>query len=177
MDAKLTVNGVTVSLGFEELEDIIYYVKDCETNKLLFHELAKHPFYEIRKEVASKENLDESTVIQLLKDPSPDVLRELVLMDHCKAIVTTRELHAMIETHNAELITNIVTSLDEFRCDIEPLIEVLVRYPDPSIRQKLAENWGLEECYLNILANDIELAVSETALKSLVELAKYTPLE
>ena len=78
MEATLTVNKIEISLGHETLKLITDIIENHPDGQEVVHELAQHPSSDIRTTVAMNENIYEKTAKLLIKDPSIDVLREIV---------------------------------------------------------------------------------------------------
>ena len=174
MKATLTVNNVSLSLGFKALELIADVLPDCEENTDIFHELALSKSSEVRTAVASKAYLMPETAELLLQDSSIMVLCQIIKTDIGKTRLNKSELTRFIELGSVRLLKTIIMELDEIVnefdcCDMKYLADLLVQHQDPLIRYDLA-GCDIPKCYLKILAEDSDKSVALEAQRTLMDL-------
>jgi len=174
MKATLTVNNVSLSLGFKTLELIAEVLPDCEENAFIFHELALSKSSEIRTAVASKQYLIFGTAELLLQDTSIMVLCQIIKTDIGKTCLNKAELTRLIGLGSVRLLKTIIMELDEIVnefdcCDIEFLVDLLIQHQDPLIRHDLAR-CDIPPCYLYVLADDPDKSVALEAQQTLTDL-------
>ena len=177
MKAKLTINDISVWLGFKELEIIADVLLDCEENALIFHELALSKSSEVRTAIACKANLMAETAELLLQDSSIMVLCQILKSDIGKTRLNKSELTRFIELGSVRLLKTMIMELDEIVnefdcCDMKYLVDLLVQHQDPLIRYELAE-CDIPLCYLRILADDPDKSVVFKAQQALMDLDSF----
>ena len=164
MEAKLTVNGVEISLGHDALRFIADIIEDHKDGQEVFHELAQHPSSDIRSMVAMNENIHDKTAKLLVKDSSMDVLREIAINRVAINIITEKDIRSFINTKDTQLLSEIANFIDEYQlCNPNLIAELLVNQPDPRVRCRLAENQYAPEMFLKQLCNDQDIDVAEAA--------------
>jgi hypothetical protein len=179
MKAQLIINGVTVELSHNELNDIAFTLDSCERYKDLFHELAGSPCAETRSSVASQSYLHEKTCRILLQDNQIDVLRALTSKGRCIPEMTKEDIERLIDTQDTEILTNIINHISDFTeeysiCEKDWLCEKLYQQKDPVVRQELAENDETPKFILKkMIMNDSERSVSNAAEETLGLIEEY----
>ena len=174
MKSILTVNNVSVNLGFKELELIADILPDCEKNGIIFHELALSLSSEVRTAIAGKAYLMAETVEILLQDTSIMVLCQILKTDVGKTRLNKSELTRFIELGSVRLLKMMIMELDDIVnefdcCDMKYLADLLVQHQDPLIRYELA-GCDIPLCYLQILATDPDKSVVLEAQQALIDL-------
>ena len=164
MEAKLTVNGVEISLGHDALRFIADIIEDHKDGQAICHELSKHPSSDVRSTVAINENIYEKTAKLLIKDYSISVLREIAVNAVALRIITEKDIRSFINTKDTQLLSEIANFIDEYQlCNPNLIAELLVNQPDPRVRCRLAENQYAPEMFLKQLCNDQDIDVAEAA--------------
>jgi len=174
MKVKLTVNGISINLGFKELEIIADILPDCEENALIFHELSKSLSSEVRSAVACKTSLMAETAELLIQDSSIMVLCQILKTDVGKTRLNKSDLTRFIELGSVRLLKMMIMELDDIVnefdcCDMKYLADLLVQHQDPLIRYELA-GCDIPLCYLQILATDPDKSVVLEAQQALIDL-------
>jgi len=176
MKSKLTVNDISINLGFKELEIIADLLPDCEENAMLFHELSKSLSSEVRTVIACKTSIMAETAELLIQDSSIMVLCQILKTDIGKTCLNKSELTRFIELGSVRLLKMLIMELDDIVhefdcCDIQYLADLLVQHQDPLIRYELAgAGCGIPLCYLKILADDPDKSVVLEAQQALIDL-------
>ena len=168
MEAKLTVNGMEISLGHEALKLITDIIENHPDGQEVIHELAQHPSSDIRTTVAMNENIQEKTAKLLIKDSSISVLREIAVNRVALRIITENDIRELIANKDTRLLCEIANFIDEYQlCNSNVIAELLVNQPDPRVRCRLAENQYVPEMFLTELCNDQDIDVAKTAKETL----------
>jgi len=175
MDARLIINGVEIKLGHKELVDICYSIEDYARNVDILHELAKLNSSEIRSNVAGNEHLKDETFDMLIQDSSLEVMRVVICHDHFKKRMDKEIIERFIQTGDTEILTRIAKEIDDYTvlyevCEMDWLCEKLIVQKDPAVRYKIAGNDSIPVFFLNKLAEDSDINVSEKAQETLSEL-------
>ena len=153
----------TIELGYDNVATIVDNLVDNETNTPIFALLAKHSSVNVRVAVASKDELDESTVELLANDPDASVTSNLVRTEMARKYLTTEKLTAMI-ARNVDTAENIADRVNAFiSADTDELANVLALHSDPRVRQALANNSGVPSKILKRLRNDSDSRVQVAA--------------
>ncbi|EMS78427.1 hypothetical protein [Desulfotignum phosphitoxidans] len=179
MKAQLIVNGVTVELSHNELNEIAFTLDTCERYMDLFHELAGSPCTETRSSVASQTFLHEKTCRILLQDNQVDVLRALTSKGRCIPEIKKEDIERLIDLQDTEILSNIINHISDLTeeysiCEKDWLCEKLYQQKDPVVRQELAENDETPRFILKkMVLNDSEWAVSKAAEETLALIEEY----
>jgi len=166
LEVVLTINGKNVSFGADALASIVSDLPD-DSNSLEIHaELAKSTSYEIRENVASKDNLDEATVALLAADSIDEVICNLLCSDAAKYI--TQDALDKIIAKNTKLAARVADSLGRFEeLDTAKLCDALATSPDPLVRRNVANNYDAPKKVLKSLLKDGDFDVVAAAKRSL----------
>lgn len=172
MQSSIVVNGVEVSLGHRELENVCWMLEDCEKNREIFHEMATSGFVEIRRHIAGCEHLNSDTFKMLLDDSSIEILRSILVNDKAKEWITMDHIKRYLEIGDTEMMVTLVSDVGFYAnekevCDMNWLCEQLSNHPDPSVRFALAENVDVPIYLLIKLANDDDVEVAAQAKETL----------
>jgi hypothetical protein len=89
--------------------------------------------------------------------------------------MTRRDLENYIDSGDCEIMTSLVTNLDDFTeryeiCEKDWLCKKLIKHPDPAVRYALAENTDTPEEFLERLAKDRDVDVARQAKDTLAEI-------
>ncbi|WP_045213458.1 hypothetical protein [Desulfonatronovibrio magnus] len=175
---KLTVNGKTVTLGNESVEDVLYSIPDKRKFNPIVAEFAKSPIPQVRMDVASRSSINKEIVSMLLEDTQIDVLRNLVLNHNAHGFIPENSLLRLIETDDFDILETIVGNLDSFsQCDEDVLAETLCKTKNPKVRMSLAENELIDQEILEILSRDEDQEVADKALATLESIQEEIDLE
>lgn len=175
MDARLILNGVEIKLGHKELIDICFFIKDCDRNTYIFHELAKSQSPELRAGIADKEHLKDETIDMLLNDSSLEVMRSVIRNDSFKSRMNREILERYIETGDTEILTVIAGDIDDYTdvndiCEMDWLCGRLMIEKDPNVRYELAGNEKIPFLFLQELTEDHDINVAEKAQETLLSI-------
>ena len=115
MEAKITVNGVEISLGHDALKFIAGLIENHKDGQEVFHELAQHQSSDVRNSVAINETIQEKTAKLLITDASIDVLREIAVNSVALRIITEKNIRRLIATKDTRLLCEIANFIDEYQ--------------------------------------------------------------
>jgi hypothetical protein len=166
LDIVFTVNGESVEIGSEALANLVYNLRDNKVYKLTYAEFAKSSAYEVRENVAGKENLDEETVFILANDPVESVVENLLGSEAARCLnddILTKLIDRSPKL--AGIVAGRVGSFEE--CNINNLCELLANHNDPMVRRNLAGNYSAPKKFLKKLKSDEDPEVSDDAQRSL----------
>jgi hypothetical protein len=174
MNARLIINDREVLLGHRHLEEFVFTLNDEPAMREIFHELAKSPASEIRKDIAGNQYLFEETRRRLIADTSLEVMRAIIISDEAQELMTKSDLERYLATGDVEVIRPMALNLKAFTreykvCDLNWLCENLVRQPDPATRYNLAANIDTPVSFLKKLAGDDDVDVARKAAETLRE--------
>ena len=161
---KIVIDGTEIEIGVNELNDIIYAIKDHEANQVLFAKFSKHASAKVRRTIADKSKIDSETAKTLATDKDIEVLRAVVRNEAFRGIAEDTDLTRMIQMEDIDLCNYIVFGLEYFEnCDADKIINLLVSSKDPNIRMAAAENWNTPKKILKKFAADEDLDVRRSA--------------
>jgi len=158
-----------VELGFDGLQNIIYYIPDTEENTQIFSALAKHPSAGVRAAVADKQNLDDETVMLLADDNDPNVSRGIPYNETFKNLVTLEQIKKMLEKENDASI-NIINYAGTFmKVSVEEVEQAIkdADIKDPVILMEAARSYDLSSEYIEELTQHPDVSVANAAKETL----------
>jgi hypothetical protein len=162
----LKIEDTEYSLGIEAISSLTSNTSDHLLNAELFSKLAAHPSANVRREVACKDKIDDATAMMLARDRDIGVLRNIARNDCFRKIASESDLRRLIELGDADLCGSIAGNVEGYdNCDSGVISELLVSYPDPSVRLSLAQNYGAPRRILKKLLNDPDPDVRIAALR------------
>ncbi len=167
--AQLSIGTIQVLLTPDLLKSVVNGLEDSELSQAVFAELARHPSFEVRETVASKEHLDRDTALRLAADPCVEVVRSLLHSSACTHYVNRETLQAMVERDPA-IAYDLAESwrVDEFsEVDVDEMFELLLGVADESVRFALAGNSHVGKKSLRKLSKDANPAVAQRARRAL----------
>lgn len=175
MKAKLTINDVEIMLGHKTLGEITYCLDDKPEHSDLFRELAKSECNDVLTSLVGKEHLSRPTLRVLIENNSLEVMRDVVDSRRARRFMTRRDLETYIDSGDYEILTSLITNLDDFTeryeiCETDWLCKKLIKHPDPAVRYALAENSDTPEDFLERLAKDRDIDVARQARETLSEI-------
>ena len=154
-------------LSYECVVGLTARLDDTPGNTAVFGHLAKHASGEVRILIASRENLDQSTIDILSQDASIDVRRALVAQTSFREWASTQVLLEYIAADSECAKTIACNVRDYSNADINQLATELCKHPDPDVRNTLASGWGAPKKYLRQLLSDPDLSVRASAMRTL----------
>ena len=163
-------DGETIGaeLGFEALESVIYSIPDTKENSALFAALAKHPYPGIRAQLASKQNLDDETIMLLASDTDMNVLCNVTYSESFKSMATLDDIKRILEQNN-DASMNIISSAGSFKKvsvdEIEQTIKEVVK--NPRVLQVAAQAYEMTNAFLEELSQNPDVSVSSAAKETL----------
>ncbi len=170
-EVKLTVNGKSVRLGYDAVEDIMYSIPDKKRFNNIIREFAMSPIPQVRMEVASRSAINREIVDILLEDTQIDVLRNLVSNHRARRMIPESTLLRLIRTHDFEILETIAENIDQFSmCDPGIIAENLRGSENPKVRELLAENEFVDKKVLEILSHDDDNEIAVKARATLERL-------
>jgi hypothetical protein len=178
MHAIISVNGVEAKLGHVELEAMCWSLEDRDKNAGVLNELAKSGCVEIRKTVASYEELYGDTIEMLIKDNSIEVLREIVSNNQATEYLEKDDLIRFFKLGDTELLSSIAADVERYSeqyeiCELKWVCEQLSNHSDPSVRAMLAENEDVPMYILQKLSEDEDIDVASKAEATIEELESF----
>ena len=172
METKITITNskgseASVSIGFEVLVSMIGSLPDGKAMLELCDFLSEHDSADVRDAVASKEFLNEATLIRLSEDPSSRVKSSLIRSDSFREWVDGETL-IKISRSDSNLARDIASSVGSFtNADTDALVKELVAHPDPAVRMELATGWGVSKFSIKSLSKDRDPSVAAAASRTL----------
>lgn len=172
MDVKIVIKSVagaetSASIGFEVLVSMISSLPDNKAMLELCHLLSEHDSADVREAIASKEFLNEATLIRLSEDPSPRVKSSLIRSDSFREWANG-EILIKICRSDSNLAREIASSIGSFtNADTDALVKELVAHPDPAVRMELASGWGVSKFSIKSLSKDRDPSVAAAASRTL----------
>ena len=171
LNFEILVNGESFVIDSHKLLSAIVEIIPDEDERFqkLFEEAAKSLSKDVRCKVASKENLNAKTVMQLLQDEDTTVLIGLINAETAQTVIGYDDLQRMIEdVGSTDLLIAIAENITEFtNCDPNWIAEKLILKDDPSVRLALAYNPSTPKHILKRLLNDKDGGVRFEAKDSL----------
>jgi len=166
LEVIFSVNGKTMAIGAETLARIISDLPDDNNSLNFYAECAKSTSFEIRENVASKDNLDEATVALLAGDSVDEVLFNLLRSDSAKYL--TQDAVVNMISKNTKLAAAMADRLSNFEnLDIAKLYELLLTSSDPMVRQNIANSYDAPKKILKGLLKDEDAGVIAAAKNTL----------
>lgn len=170
MKATLLIEGkqkLSIEIGYEDLAWMVSNLPDSADFEEIYSVLATHPSASVREIVAGKDKLNEETVNTLAADPDALVIRALVRSDAARDTLTTEQLVSMIkrDIDTAENIGGYVEGYNN--ADVDTVVEVLLKHPDPKVRNAIAYNSSSPKKALKSLLKDADPKVRASAKASL----------
>jgi hypothetical protein len=158
---------VSVALGFDALAGTIRSMPDRKEMESYWEILADHSAAEVRETLASKEHLNEATMIKLSEDVNSSVKETLIRSDSFRAWADIKILIKMCRS-DPSLARHIASSVGSFNnADTDALVKELATHSDPAVRMELASSWGLSKFSIKSLSKDIDPSVASTAKRTL----------
>ena len=162
----LKIDDTEYPLGTEVISSLASRTSDNLINAGLFSKLAVHPSATVRSEVAYKDKIDEATALALSRDRDMGVLRNIARNGCFRRIASESDLRRLIELGDSELCGSIAGNVESYEnCDSAVISELLISYPDPSVRLNLAQNYGTPRRILKKMLNDLDPDVRIAALR------------
>lgn len=158
-----------VELGFEGLQNLIYYIPDTEENTQIFSALAKHPSSGVRAALADKQNLDDETVMLLAEDNDPSVSRGIPYNEAFKNLVTIEQIKKMLEKEN-DTSTSIINYAGDFKKVSVEEVEQAIKdadIKDPVILMEAARSYDLSSEFIEELTQHQDPSVANAAKETL----------
>ena len=165
LDIVFTVNGKSVPIGSDLLSYLVSNLPDNEAYKSIYAEFAKATAYEVRENVAGKDNLDEETVFILANDPVESVIENL-LGSEAASCLNDAILTKLIE-RSPELAETIAFKVENFEGATNKVYELLANHGDPRVRKYLADGYNIPKKFLKKLASDEDPEVAFLAKNAL----------
>ena len=157
----------TSNMSYNDVEQIINYADDNQSNEKLFQIAATHPSEAVRENIAYKDNINQKTWEILAADTSLNVLRRLVNSESCKTNASQKQLETWVKL-DVELAKNIAGNLDRYQdADIDQLAKVLCEHSDPSVVAEIASNSDTPKKFLKTLLKHVDQRVVANAKRSL----------
>lgn len=156
-----------VQIGFEVLISMISSLPDEKSMHDLCEFLSKHDSADVRDSIASKEFLNEATLLKLSEDPSSRVKSSLIRSDSFREWADSETL-IKISRSDSSLAREIASSVGSFaNADTDALVKELAAHPDPAVRMELASGWGMSKFSIKSLSKDPDPSVAAAALRTL----------
>ena len=166
----LTIDGITVKVGHELLEDIVRYIPDTKENKKVFERLALNSNCMVREYIADKENISKKTIKILLADKRHGVIGFLLKNQKVANRLIPKQIKTIIALGNPIHCKVIASNLDDFtKCDICKLAKFLSNHNDPTIRFELVNRWNrdIPKKIIKKLTKDKDIDVANAAKEKL----------
>ena len=162
---SLSVGGVSVKLDSTALADVIRNLPDTEAYKKFYEGLITHPSSRVRSNIADKEQLGEEAILQLAKDASVEVLRNLARNRTVREVLSL-ELTLLIIERDVEVADTIASYVEDWSNTIE-IAKILKNHTDPQVRFSLANNRGTPKTILRQQLKDPEESIAAAAKENL----------
>jgi hypothetical protein len=157
----------TAQIGFEVLVSMVSSLPDEKSMHDLCEFLTEHDSADVRDAIASKEFLNEATLLRLSEDPSSRVKSSLMRSDSFREWVDSETL-IKISRSDSSLAREIASSVGSFtNADTDALVKELAAHPDPAVRMELASGWGMSKFSIKSLSKDQDPSVAAAALRTL----------
>ncbi|EFI36091.1 hypothetical protein Dthio_PD3538 [Desulfonatronospira thiodismutans ASO3-1] len=177
-DVRVTVNGKSVHLGYDAVEDIMFSIPDKKRFNNIIKEFAMSPVPQVRMEVASRSAINKEIIDILLEDIQIDVLRNLVSNHRAQRMIPESTLLRLVRTHDFEILETIAENIDQFSmCDPGIIAENICRSENPKVRDLLAENEFVGKKVLEILIHDDDKEIAVKARITLKRLEEEEELD
>jgi len=138
LQGTLTINGYSVELSMEMLEDIARKLPDEKHYTPLLSILGRSNNPEIRENVALSAYPDQETIERLANDPSFEVVSTLLNNRRIKEQIPEATLLKIMERNDISLMIEIAKNVDDYeKCDICKLIKILSKHPNAKVRFEL----------------------------------------
>jgi hypothetical protein len=142
MKVELIINGKSVAVGHQFLEDIVRDIPDILENKAVFVTLVQSDNPEVRETISRKDNLSNKTVHLLLRDESQDVVDNVLSNTYLAKRIKEEALLDLIKTDNIKYLTIIASNLDSYElCNPCDIAMILSKHNNSAVRAALL-SWG-----------------------------------
>ena len=164
---ELSVNGRSVTVGHQFLEDIVRSIPDIKENKTLFSELALSDNPEVREVISRNNYLNKKTIHLLLSDEDNSVVDNILSNSDLTKYITEEVLLEVIESDNTIHLKTIASNIETFSlCDTCSIAHKLSQHENPSVRYALVR-WYVSDVVstkiLKLLASDSDFDVAKEA--------------
>lgn len=172
MDAKVIFTNSqgaekTAQIGFEVLVSMISSLPDEKSMHYLCEFLSEHDSADVRDAIASKEFLNEATLLRLSEDPSSRVKSSLIRSDSFREWADSETLIKVCRS-DSNLAREIASSIGSFtNADTDALVKELAAHSDPGVRMELASAWGVSKFSIKSLSKDRDPSVAAAASRTL----------
>ena len=171
MNAKLSINGKSVAVGHQLLEDIVRSIPDVKENKALFAELALSDEPDVREIISRNNHLSKKTIHLLLADEVDDVVDNVLSNSDLAKYITEEALFEVIERNNIKHLKTIASNVETFDlCDACSIANRLSQHQNASVRYELVR-WYVSDVVstkiLKVLALDSDFDVAKKAGEAL----------
>lgn len=171
INVELTINGQKVKVGHKFLEDISMNIPDVKENSKIFTILAYSDNFEVRDNIARKDNLSLEAIDTLLNDASDNIIDRILSNRDVNKYITNEQIFSIIEKNNIKLLSTIAENIDEFHsCDKCEILNTLVKHKSSRVKAALfsysvSDLLSIEK--LKELSNDEDFDVATEAKKEL----------
>lgn len=166
MEALLTVNSKTVTVGIHFLEGIASCIPDSLEYQEIMHEIAKSQNSRTRELIALKDNLSEETTRLLLSDPEPSGLENILRSETAKIVLTDRDIDRIVELGFNGAVGNLISIQSDLeQVDPSYVPNALLFMKNDFFEYLLASYPGTPDYIKKKLANSNDPDIS-TAVKS-----------
>ena len=100
INVELTINGQKVKVGHKFLEDISMNIPDVKENSKIFTILACSDNFEVRDNIARKDNLSLEAIDTLLNDASDNIIDRILSNRDVNKYITNEQIFSIIEKNN-----------------------------------------------------------------------------
>ncbi len=123
----------TIVLNLSDTANVAGWLDDCVVYASFFSKLAEHPSSEVRGAVAFKTFLPQTTLRQLARDSSIDVVKNIACNESAMSQFKLPLIQEMIE-RDVSVATNIADSLHQVNEEIrDEVIQALLQHDDPKV--------------------------------------------
>lgn len=114
MTINLVIQDKSFSLSPAQLRGIVSHSEDVEGNQELFDLCAQHESASVREEVASKDNISETTCRLLSKDAQINVVRCLMRSRSVPLFLDGDMVLSLIDRGDVEVLESIANYIERF---------------------------------------------------------------
>lgn len=162
----LAINGYSIELDMEMLEDIVRNLPDEKHYAPLLNILVRSDNPEIRETIAFSDYLNQEIIERLANDPSSKVVYSLINNHRIQDQIPEPTLFKIIERNDISLLVEIAKNVESYeKCDTDKLIKILSKHYNAGVRLALLNgiHGRFDKTIATSLINDPVLEITRKA--------------
>ncbi len=168
---ELVINGSSVVIGHQFLEDIVRDIPDIKENKSVFSTLAQSENPSVRESISRKDKLSKKTIHLLLDDENQEVVDNILSNSDLAKQISEDTLFDLILGNNIRYLKTIGSNIDNYAlCDTCKIATILSEHENTSVRYSLVQwrsNDAVTTKTLKKLSKDKDFDIAKQAKEAL----------